>query len=104
MPSGVPTTFGAQVTKDGVAFSLWAPSAASVELLLDGRTHRLAPDPDGWCRTLVEGARAGSRYRYRIDGLDVPDPASRHQPDDVFGESRVEDPAAFAWTDTAWRG
>ena len=43
--------------------------------------------------TTRRGARAGARYRYRIDGeLFVPDPASRFNPDDVHGASVVVDP------------
>jgi malto-oligosyltrehalose trehalohydrolase len=62
-------------------------------------------DEDGWATIVVPGARPGARYRYRIDGaLDVPDPASRYQPEDVHGPSEVVDPAAFRWTDQAWRG
>ena len=48
---------------------------------------------------------AGSRYRFQIDGgLLVPDPASRANPDDVHGASRVVDPLAFDWNDGHWRG
>ena len=44
-------------------------------------------------RLTVPGARAGTRYRFRIDGeIEVPDPASRFQPDDVHGPSEVVDP------------
>ena len=48
---------------------------------------------------------AGTPYRFRLpDGLAVPDPASRWNPDDVHGASRVVDPRAYAWRDGAWRG
>ena len=53
----------------------------------------------------VHPARAGSRYRYRTDGGEsYPDPASRFQPDGPHGSSEVVDPAAFRWSDAAWRG
>ena len=40
----------------------------------------------------VPGARAGTRYKFRIDGeIEVPDPASHFQPDDVHGPSEVID-------------
>ena len=52
---------------------------------------------DGWFERSEPSAKAGSLYRYRIDGeLLVPDPASRFQPRDVDGPSEVIDPA-FAW-------
>lgn len=47
----------------------------------------------------------GDRYRYRLpDGLEVPDPASRRQPDGVHGASEIVDPHAYAWKATNWRG
>jgi maltooligosyltrehalose trehalohydrolase len=102
--------FGAAVLPDGgVAFSLWAPGAPDV-LLEHGRDGRLASQPmvrsdDGWHRATVEGAAAGDSYRFRLpDGLSVPDPASRSNPEDVHGPSRVVDPAAYDWQDAAWRG
>ena len=50
--------------------------------------------------------RAGTLYRYRLDGGDTPfpDPASRFQPQGPHGPSQVIDPGAFTWTDEAWRG
>jgi maltooligosyltrehalose trehalohydrolase len=96
--------FGAEVTEEGVRFALWAPDVDEVTLVLDGADHPLERDADGWRRTVVKGAKAGARYGYRVGDLVVPDPASRFQPDDVFGLSSVVDPAAYAWSDTAWRG
>jgi len=100
--------FGAEVIPGtGVRFRLWAPSSQSVGLVLDG-----APDPlpmqqleDGWFELTTGDARAGSRYRFALpDGLQVPDPASRFQPDDVHGPSMVVDPLAYEWSTTDWRG
>ena len=34
----------------------------------------------------------------------MPDPASRHQPEDVHGSSEVIDPSSYMWRDIAWRG
>jgi maltooligosyltrehalose trehalohydrolase len=54
---------------------------------------------------LTTEAGAGARYRYRVDGWqEVPDPASRYQPEDVHGASQVVDPAAFVWSDEHWNG
>ncbi len=48
--------------------------------------------------------RRPARYRYRIDGeLDVPDPGSSFQPDDVNGPGEVID-HEFAWLADTWRG
>jgi malto-oligosyltrehalose trehalohydrolase len=101
--------FGAELRGDGTArFRLWAPSARTVELALarGGETRLLAlpAAQDGWHEGVYPAA-AGDRYRFRIDGaLEVPDPASRFNPDDVHGASEVIDPAAYAWRERDWRG
>lgn len=101
--------FGAQVTPGGVRFALWAPGVREVALLLDDaageRMLPLSARGAGWHERLVPDARAGARYRYRIDGeLAIPDPAARYAPGDVHGASEVVDPARFVWTDDAWSG
>jgi malto-oligosyltrehalose trehalohydrolase len=96
--------FGPELTSTGVGFRLWAPAAKQVELMLDRPLHMEAQH-DGWHTLAVPGARAGTRYRFRIDGeIDVPDPASAFQPEDVSGPSEVIDHAAYAWRATDWRG
>ncbi|MGQ0522831.1 MAG: malto-oligosyltrehalose trehalohydrolase [Betaproteobacteria bacterium] len=101
--------FGSALRPDGVLFRLWAPDAARVELSLEqAGSPTLVPMAalgDGWYERTASGARAGSRYRYRIDGrTEVPDPASRYQPQDVHGPSEVIDAEGYEWRDAAWRG
>jgi maltooligosyltrehalose trehalohydrolase len=97
--------FGAEVRAEGARFRLWAPAQKRVALELDGVRLDMDPLPEGWHERVVAGARAGSRYRYLLgDGLAVPDPASRANPDDVHGPSEVIDPRAYAWRGAAWRG
>ncbi|HEY9198834.1 MAG TPA: malto-oligosyltrehalose trehalohydrolase [Gammaproteobacteria bacterium] len=107
--------FGAEPTEEGhVRFRLWAPAARRVDVCIGDRpgdsdtgriTVPMTPEPGGWFGCTTALARIGTRYRYRIDGGDqVPDPASRFQPDDVHGPSEVIDPHAWSWRDTAWRG
>lgn len=97
--------FGAQPEKDGTRFRLWAPSARSVALFLDGDELPMQAGDGSWFALDVPGAGPGSRYQFRIDGgLLVPDPASRSNPDDVHGPSEVIDPESFAWEDGGWRG
>jgi malto-oligosyltrehalose trehalohydrolase len=101
--------FGAELTAMGtVCFRLWAPAARQVEVVLYGAgTVRALPMralPEGWFALETDAARAGSRYRYRIDGsTEVPDPASRYNPEGVHGPSEVIDPSAYGWTDEGWR-
>jgi malto-oligosyltrehalose trehalohydrolase len=103
-----PMPFGAQIEADGrVRFRLWAPSARSVDLALEhvGTLQPMLPMKQGWYELVSDDARAGSRYRFVIDGdLSVPDPASRFQPDDIDGPSEVIDPCAFDWPADGWRG
>jgi maltooligosyltrehalose trehalohydrolase len=47
----------------------------------------------------------GLRYAFRLpDGRELPDPASRWQPEGVHKASAVFFPERFAWSDPAWRG
>ncbi|HEX3843702.1 MAG TPA: malto-oligosyltrehalose trehalohydrolase [Steroidobacteraceae bacterium] len=110
--------FGAQILADGhVRFRLWAPAATRVELVLESESAAapsIAPlrpacasastPGSGWFEVISGEARAGSRYRYRIDGEAlVPDPASRRNSRGVHGPSEVVDAEAFDWTDADWR-
>jgi 1,4-alpha-glucan branching enzyme/maltooligosyltrehalose trehalohydrolase len=99
--------FGAELTEDGqVRFRLWAPNARSVELALLDAAEPLpmASRGEGWFELITARARAGSLYRYRINHDDeVPDPASRRNPQDVHGPSEVIDPTQFEWTDGGWQ-
>ena len=89
------------------AFRVWAPHARGVEvrLLDDGRDVALQPEGDGHHAAEVPHVTAGARYRYRLDGArDLPDPASRSQPDGVHGPSAVVDPGTHRWSDAGWTG
>ena len=97
---------GAELQDDGrVRFRLWAPAHQRIELVLDeGAPVPMAAGADGW-HELVTAAGAGTSYRFVLpDGLHVPDPASRYQPDDVHGASQVIDPGSHRWADGGWRG
>jgi maltooligosyltrehalose trehalohydrolase len=98
--------FGAQVQPaGGVRFRLWAPAAKQVDLSFEDRFLPMQQAGAGWFELLHDKAKAGSRYRYRIDGgQEVPDPASRFQPRDAEGPSEVVDPGAFDWLDAGWNG
>jgi maltooligosyltrehalose trehalohydrolase len=102
--------FGAECREDGsVRFRLWAPAAHQVELCLassnSGTRVSLEAFDNGWFELVTDAAKPGTQYRFCIDGgQEVPDPASRFQPEDVHGPSEVIDPTAFGWKDDAWRG
>jgi len=96
--------FGPRLTPDGASFRLWAPAAKRVDLLLE-KPHPLGRDSDGWFFADVAGVKPGARYKFRIDDeIDVPDPASAFQPEDVSGPSELIDHAAYRWRAQNWRG
>jgi maltooligosyltrehalose trehalohydrolase len=97
-------TFGPRLTSTGALFRLWAPAAKRVDVLLD-EPHPLRRGDDGWFSADIAGIKASARYKFRIDDeIDVPDPASAFQPDDVSGPSEVIDHTAYVWRATEWRG
>lgn len=102
--------FGPQRLTDGrIRFRLWAPEQRAPKLQLsDGATEYVLPMQacgEGWFDVLTERARTGQHYRFRLDdGLAVPDPASRFQPQDVHGPSELIDPATYYWEHGQWRG
>jgi maltooligosyltrehalose trehalohydrolase len=97
--------FGARPGRDGTSFRLWAPAAKRVDLVLEKRPIAMRRGDGGWFSLDVPGTGAGARYKFRIDDeIDVPDPASAFQPDDVFGPSAVIDHDAFDWRAKNWRG
>jgi maltooligosyltrehalose trehalohydrolase len=102
--------FGSETLADGrVRFRLWAPAAEHVEICLGSGAAeaalQMAAEPEGWFGLVTELATIGTRYRFRIDGgQEVPDPASRFQPDDVHGSSEVIESRAWSWADGDWRG
>jgi maltooligosyltrehalose trehalohydrolase len=97
---------GAELVDGGqVDFRLWAPAATAVDVVIGDLVVPLTPEGSGYFSTRA-AAKAGARYRYRLNGEDrlYPDPASRYQPEGPDGPSVVVDPAAFTWTDSGWRG
>lgn len=100
--------FGCELTDRGAHFNLWAPSVAEVRLLIEHDApveHPMRACAGGWHRLVLPDVGPGCRYRFRLpDGLLVPDPASRFNPDDVHGPSEVIDPLAFDWVDPDWQG
>ena len=96
--------FGPALTPDGATFRLWAPAAGKVAVVTD-TAHMMEKDSSGWFIAGVTAASAGTRYHYRIDDdLDVPDPASSYQRDDVSGRSELVDHRRFRWKAIDWRG
>src|SRR3954452_19409553 len=89
---------GARPSADATTFRVWAPRPERVLLRAGGSDHELADAGLGVCEvTLPLGA--GQDYAFVIDGVEIPDPASRWQPDGLRGPSRVLGTGDFAWSD-----
>lgn len=82
--------------------STWAPSARAVKVEVDGDIYEMDRTTDGWWQTRLVAAQ-GSAYRFLVDDVAVPDPASRWQVGDVHGASVLIDHQAYQWTST-WFG
>ncbi len=73
-------------------------------MTIDGLSHPLERERDGYFSAVVAGALAGTRYKFTVSGGEFPDPASRSQPEGPHGASQVVDPDDYAWGDDGWRG
>ncbi len=72
----------------------------------DGAEQPLIPEGNGYFSSDIPSARAGTTYRFRLDGGEElhADPASRFQSEGPAGPSMVVDHSTFAWTDEGWKG
>ena len=98
---------GARLVGGRCTFGVWAPAADRAELHLHAPEEAVLPmirRDDGYFVAEAENLAPGARYTFRLDGAkDLPDPASRHQPDGVHAPSAVL-PHEFGWTDAGWKG
>jgi maltooligosyltrehalose trehalohydrolase len=93
---------GAFALGDGRAeFRVWAPRPDDVRLRVGRVEHALQAAGFGVFEAVVD-AEPGADYVYVLDGVELPDPCSRFQPDGLRGPSRLVDPDAFTWTDAAF--
>jgi len=89
----------------GTRFTVWAPTATSVDLHLTASSERVRLQAvDRGYHTVVVACGPGTRYRYVLDGgSELADPASRYQPEGVHGPSEVVDLSAHSWSDEGYR-
>ena len=87
---------------------LWAPYCRQVSLHILGANERIVDmkrDERGYHLAVVEPMEAETRYIYRLDSSrELPDPASRFQPEGVHGASQPVDTSGFEWADREWSG
>jgi malto-oligosyltrehalose trehalohydrolase len=100
--------FGTELLKGlGVHFRIFAPGVDQMRLQLDNKAEPLIMNSTkgGWHRSFIRSAAVGTRYSFILpDGTQVPDPASRYQPENVAGPSEVIDPKQYCWGDVGWLG
>ena len=99
--------FGALPGPGGTTFRVFAPPPCDLRLhVLTGAAagDYLPARQESVIREFaVDGAAAGDRYHYTLDGSGPrPDPASRFQPDGVHGPSEIVDPDSYRWRHDRW--
>src|SRR6266850_6288866 len=86
-------------------FRVWAPLSESMHVHIVGPKDRVIPmeaRDAGYHQATIDGAAPGTRYKYRLaKGKELPDPASRYQPEGVHGPSEVVD-SGYEWNDRRW--
>ena len=84
-------------------YSVWAPSASALHIVLNGETREMQRNTRGWW-TIEREPVHGDRYGFLVDGDGpFPDPRSGWQPDGVHGLSAFVDHSRFTWTDSRWQ-
>jgi maltooligosyltrehalose trehalohydrolase len=100
--------FGATpLANDRCRFVAWAPGKAELSLVLRREQSSEAIPMQAHCGFHKVDAEVcdGDRYMFRMpDGRELPDPASRFQPDGVHRASAVVDTSRFQWTDATFPG
>jgi maltooligosyltrehalose trehalohydrolase len=86
-------TLGANYLGNGkTRFEVWAPLAPRVDLhILSPKDRIVAMEPRarGYHEIVADKVEPGSRYFYRLNDRERPDPSSRFQPEGVHGPSEV---------------
>ncbi len=99
------TVFPLYKNRNTCQFSIWAPKANSIQLLITGhdQPYDMHRQDYGYWDITIENILPGARYKYLLNNKDsFPDPASLSQPDGVHEASEVIDLNDFKWTDGNW--
>lgn len=104
----IPPLGATPLPPQGWRFVVWAPTVQELSVHIVGDGDAVVPmqkSDSGYFETEIKELKQGARYFYRFwDGRELPDPASRFQPEGVHGPSQTIDLSDFKWTDSSWRG
>ena len=93
--NSIPPLGATPLAGHGWRFVVWAPAAKELSVHIVGDDDRFVPMQKsdlGYFETTINELRSDARYFYRFeDGRDLPDPASRFQPEGVHGPSQIVD-------------
>ncbi|MBW9141565.1 MAG: malto-oligosyltrehalose trehalohydrolase [Candidatus Aramenus sp.] len=94
---------GANCLGEEVKLRVWAPYHERLSVVLygnDRRVEEMEREERGYFSLVTKGVK---RYAYLVKGKELPDPASRFQPEGVHGPSQVVC-NEFHWEDKDWKG
>jgi len=98
---------GVKFNQEGIAeITLWAPSAQKTELVLLKTDRKIALQraERGYWYLKTEELKENDNYKFLLDSKFLrPDPASRFQPEGVYGPSAAVNLEDFKWTDKKWK-
>lgn len=98
---------GVTIDNSGTAtVRLWAPEAMEVVINISSKKLQLPLEKDdvGYWLLQTNKIEVGDLYKFILDReKELPDPASRSQPEGVHGYSEVVDLGSFSWTDKSWK-
>jgi maltooligosyltrehalose trehalohydrolase len=87
-------------------FVVWAPHAKKVKVRIVSEVSRLEAlqkDVFGYHSGRIGGLEPSARYLFLLDDRrELPDPASRFQPEGVHKSSQLVDLTEFRWEDDGW--
>jgi maltooligosyltrehalose trehalohydrolase len=99
-------TPGVTFLKDGTAsIMLWAPKAETAVIVLnDNERLPLNKVEKGYWKLATNTIRPLDTYKFLLNGTkELPDPASRSQPDGVHGPSQAIDLQSYQWRTNEWQ-
>jgi maltooligosyltrehalose trehalohydrolase len=93
------------ITHSTAELRVWAPLANTVKLEINNRIkYNLKPVHMGFWEVTEVEVNSGDIYNIFVDGKQLPDPASLHQPEGVHSSSRAFDTGNYSWNDHKWKG